>query len=167
MGDETTPEQPAPPKDELGDAGKRAIAAEREARKKAEQAVSELNAELQQLKDKDKSDSEKLADRLAAAERRAAEAESTAARMEVAAAKGLSAAQARRLVGTTREELEADADELLSSFRPQGQDNTSGDRPPTPATRPTAPVSGGSDPTQAPEPSLSDLREMVAKIPRT
>ena len=41
-------------------------------------------------------------------------------RAEVAHEKGLTAGQARRLVGTTREELTKDADELLKEFKPPG-----------------------------------------------
>ncbi len=167
MADDPTPDpQPPTPGADLGDAGKRAIQAERDARKKAEQSAADLAAELQAIKDKDKSDSEKLAERLAAAERRAADAETQAARMEVAAEKGLTAAQARRLVGSTREELEADADDLLATFQPAGQEDPPGERP-TPTPRPTPTVRGGGDPTQEPDPTPSDIREIVSKIPRS
>lgn len=40
-------------------------------------------------------------------------------RLAVALEKGLTATQAKRLVGTTREELEADADQLLADLGPQ------------------------------------------------
>ncbi len=43
-------------------------------------------------------------------------AELRAARLEVALEKGLTLTQAKRLVGNTREELEADADELLADL---------------------------------------------------
>jgi hypothetical protein len=66
--------------------------------------------------DSSKSDLQKLADRVTAAEKRAADAEAKQLRAEVAQTKGLSAAQAKRLTGTSREELEADADELLEAF---------------------------------------------------
>lgn len=51
------------------------------------------------------------------AEQRASEAEMRALRLEVASERGLNPAQAKRLLGSTREELEADADELLASFK--------------------------------------------------
>lgn len=62
-------------------------------------------------------EAEKTAKRIAEAERKTAEAEARLMRQEVAAAKGLTAEQAKRLVGTTREELESDADELLTAFK--------------------------------------------------
>ena len=60
-----------------------------------------------------------LEDRVAEIERQAKESEERAMRAEVANAKGLTATQAKRLVGTTREELEADADELLKDIGAQ------------------------------------------------
>jgi hypothetical protein len=54
-----------------------------------------------------------LEDRVAEIERQAKASEERALRAEVANAKGLTADQAKRLIGTTREELEADADEFL------------------------------------------------------
>jgi hypothetical protein len=44
------------------------------------------------------------------------DAELRATRLEVAHNKGLTPAQAKRLVGSTRDELEADADEILKDF---------------------------------------------------
>lgn len=71
---------------------------------------------LKELEDEGKSDLERLQAQLAEATTRADKAEAKSLRLEVAAAKGLTPAQAKRLVGATAEELEADADELLSSF---------------------------------------------------
>lgn len=73
-----------------------------------------------------------LQDRIDAMERKTAEAEVRALRAEVAQAKGLTAAQARRLQGSTREELEADADDLLASF-PAGQPTGAGTPRPDPS----------------------------------
>ncbi|MEV6684455.1 hypothetical protein AB0N28_03770 [Streptomyces sp. NPDC051130] len=64
-----------------------------------------------------------------AARAEAAQATATALRLEVATAKGLTARQAERLRGATREELEADADDLLTTFgtpAPQGSAGRSG-----------------------------------------
>jgi hypothetical protein len=55
-------------------------------------------------------------DRVAEVERKAQESEARALRAEVANAKGLTASQAKRLIGSTKEELEADAEELLKDF---------------------------------------------------
>lgn len=128
-----TPPAPAPAPADLGDAGKKALDEERAARREAEKQRKDLEARLKeleplaakakQLEDSKKSETEKLGEKLTAAEKRAVEAEQRALRLEVAAAKGLTQVQAKRLVGTTKEELEADADELLTSF---GGGETSG-----------------------------------------
>lgn len=103
----------------LGDAGKRAIAAEREARRKAEADLKTARDELAQVKadqDSSKSEIQKVLDKVDALTKRAEEAERKALVAEVAQAKGLTASQAKRLQGSTREELEADAEELLEAF---------------------------------------------------
>ena len=46
-----------------------------------------------------------------------------ALRLQVALDKGLTSLQAKRLVGTTQEELEADADELLKAWGPAATDD--------------------------------------------
>ena len=60
-----------------------------------------------------------LEERVAEIERQARESEERAMRAEIANAKGLTPSQAKRLVGSTREELEADADELLADIGAQ------------------------------------------------
>jgi hypothetical protein len=60
-----------------------------------------------------------LEERVADIERQAKESDARAVRAEVANAKGLTPNQAKRLVGATREELEADADELLKDIGAQ------------------------------------------------
>ena len=60
-----------------------------------------------------------LEERVAEIERRASESELRAMRAEIANDKGLTPTQAKRLVGATREELEADADELLADLGAQ------------------------------------------------
>ena len=64
-----------------------------------------------------------LEDRVAEIERTAKESEERALRAEVANAKGLTPSQAKRLVGSTREELEADADELVKDIGAQRKNN--------------------------------------------
>ena len=90
---------------------------------------SEENAtaadELKALKESKQTDEEKLATKLADLEKRANEADHRALRAEIAQAKGLTAAQAKRLQGTNKEELEADADDLLESF-PAAKEGTNG-----------------------------------------
>lgn len=104
--------EPKPDGDQLGDAGKRALEAERAQRKAAEKELARYRKAEAEKAEADKTEAEKRA----AAEQRAAEAELRATRLEVAHAKGLTPAQAKRLVGTTKEELEADADEILRDF---------------------------------------------------
>lgn len=57
-----------------------------------------------------------LEERVAGLEAAANASEQRALRAEIANAKGLTPTQAKRLVGETREELEADADELLADI---------------------------------------------------
>ncbi|WP_327712365.1 hypothetical protein OG912_32095 [Streptomyces sp. NBC_00464] len=82
-------------------------------------------AELATRKAADLTDAERLqAEKDAAetarltAERERDEARADALRITVAAEKGLTPVQAKRLQGSTKEELEADADDLLSHFAP-------------------------------------------------
>ncbi|MCX4470461.1 hypothetical protein OOK41_09095 [Micromonospora sp. NBC_01655] len=127
MNDSTTsPEQTAEGEveeqvgaDQLGDAGKQAIdrmKAERNEERKARRTLEAKLAEYEKA-EQAKADADKTeAERRAAAEQRAEQAELRALRLEVAAEKGLTPAQAKRLVGATREELEADADEIREAF---------------------------------------------------
>lgn len=122
-------DDPTPPADDKGDEGKTftqadldRIVAERLTREKSKYAdYDELKAKASKLDEQEaanKSDIEKATAAATEAAKRAEEAELRALRLEVAGDKGLSPSQAKRLVGTTREELEADADELLADFPP-------------------------------------------------
>lgn len=90
-------------------------AREQEARAKANATAAQR---LEEIENASKTEQQRAAEALTAAERRASEAEAAALRLEVAADKGLTPAQAKRLVGSTREELEADAEDLLTNFKP-------------------------------------------------
>lgn len=94
-----------------------------------------LLAKARELEEAQKTAEQRATEALTAAERRAVEAEAKLMRAEVAAEKGLTAAQAKRLVGTTREELLADADEFLA-LMPAAPAATS--RTPVEALRPGA-----------------------------
>lgn len=72
---------------------------------------------LAQIEEANKTETEKATERLAAAEKRAAELEIKAARAEVAAAKGV---PSDLLTGTTRAELETAADALIAFRGEQG-----------------------------------------------
>jgi hypothetical protein len=100
----------------LGEAGKKAIDRMKAERNAAKSELAEALKKLKEYEDKDKSDLERAQESAAAAQKRAEAAEQNLLRQEVAATKGLTAAQARRLVGTTREELEADADDIRAAF---------------------------------------------------
>lgn len=142
-GDPPAPAEPPAPSDDLGDAGKKALASERAARKAAEAELAKYRKAEQEKADADKSEAEKRA----AAETRAEQAELRVLRLEVGADKGLTPKQAARLVGTTREELAADADELITTFgaaakepakpAPPKPDPSQGAKTPT-TTRPTS-----------------------------
>lgn len=115
-------------------------------------------------------------DRVAALERKIADAEAKSMRLEIAAAKGLSPTMARRLMGSTREELEADADALKAEFKPAENGNGSGGNgtggeaakgsggTPANRARPREDLRSGSAP-QA-EPEENDPSKLAAQIPR-
>lgn len=121
---------------------------------------------LKEIEDRDKSEVDRLKDQLAEAQARAEKAETALARTEVAFEKGLTPAQAKRLTGATREELEADADDLLSILKPSNETEppSGGGKPSPVSNRPTPALRGGGDPTTEPEP---DMRQVVADIPRS
>ena len=169
MADETPPAGGTPPVDDFDDDEFDAERAKAKIAKTNQEAKS-LRARLKELEplakqaqeaaDARKTAEERAAERITAAEARAAEAETRALRLEVAAAKGLTPNQARRLAGTTREELEADADDLLATF------------PAAPAQEATAPngrpkerMRPGAVPSASPAGvSMSDLIRQAAGV---
>ncbi len=107
----------------LSDAGKKALTEERKARTAAERQakasqrqLDDLSKRLKEYEDRDKSELDKLSERATTAEQRATTAESKLLRFEVATEKKLPPGWAARLHGSTREELEADADALLEQL---------------------------------------------------
>lgn len=164
MADDITPaDEPATDSgdqsdDTLGDAGKKALDAERKARREAEQRLKDVEAQLKELSDKDKSEVEKLREAVTALTKERDDSAAKVLRFEVASEKGLTPAQAKRLVGVTKEELEADADEILEAFPA----SSSGATPP-PSRRPAADLKGGSDPTE--EPVETDPRKLAESVP--
>lgn len=111
---------------------------------------AEAARRLEEIENASKTEQQRAAEALQAAERRATEAEAARMRLEVAAEKGLTPAQAKRLVGSTREELESDADDLLENFKPSSGD-TETQQPKTAldldlGTRGTATTTGAGDP---------------------
>ncbi|MFC4146606.1 hypothetical protein ACFO0M_10095 [Micromonospora mangrovi] len=143
----TTPPPAGDPTDKpLGPGGEKALREEREARKALEKQLGEL-APLKQLAEllgskptgNAPTELEQLTERLTKHEEELNSERTARWRAEIAAAKGLTLQQAARLQGSTREELEADAAELLTLFpaAPAGPRNPAPD--PSQGSRGTAP----------------------------
>jgi hypothetical protein len=150
-----------------------ALAKERTDRRRFEGEAKKNAGAAQRLaeaEDADKSELQRANDKAAAAEARAKAAEIRSARLEVAAAKGLSPTLAARLMGETREDLEADADELMAQLKPSGngtdkqRDGTSGSGTTSARERPRESLRSGTAP-QA-EPEDNDPTKLAAMIPR-
>lgn len=124
------------------------------------QEVERLRAELKRHEDSQKTDAQKLEERATTAEQTAAAATREAARLRVALRKNLTEAQARRLVGDTEEELEADADELLASFK-QDDDGAEPQRRPRERLRPGAVRRSSDD-----DDDENDPAKLAALVPR-
>lgn len=151
LEDDQEPEVPEPPAedeaeapDELGDAGKRALDRERQARRDAEKRLKEAEDRLKAASDAEKSELEKLNDNLTDARSKAEATSAQLMRLEVAleaAPEGMPIAKvrslAKRLTGDTREDLLADAEELFSEF--------GSGRPPEGGPKPKP--KGGNNPT--------------------
>ena len=120
--------------------------------KKANEEAKNLRLKLKEFEDRDKTEAERISERLAAAEQRALDAD----RLEIALDKGLTKGQAKRLVGSTREELEADADELLADL---GVDD---DKPST-SRRPKERLKPGASNDAEPQKSPQELAAEVVK----
>ncbi|MFC8531929.1 hypothetical protein [Nocardia sp. NPDC057227] len=114
-------------------------------------------AEYEKLEDAKKSTEQRLNDQLNAANSKLAALELNQLRREIADAKGLPAKFAKRLTGTTREELEADADDLLDTI-------PTPDPPVVLSQKPRENLRGGGRPDE--EPEETDPYKLAAKIPR-
>jgi hypothetical protein len=114
-----TPESPAPPDtdaktDPMAEVEKwRALARKHEAEAKRN---AEAAAKLKQLEDAQKSEIEKMREAAETAKREAETARVEAMKWRVAAKLGIPAQIAARLHGSTEDELEADAKELMAAF---------------------------------------------------
>jgi hypothetical protein len=92
----------------------KAMSRKNEAEAKSLRPAAQKLAELEEAQ---KSELDKATARAEAAEKKALETELAALRASVALEKGLTPSQAKRLVGASREDLEADADELLVDLK--------------------------------------------------
>lgn len=107
-----TPE--APETTDLGDAGKKAIQSEREARKVADKRADDLAAELKAIKDAQLSDVERAKQSAAESAQELAALREEATRKTVALDKGVPADLVQFLTGSTEEEMAAKADILIA-----------------------------------------------------
>lgn len=139
-----------------------------------------LQKELDELKSKsdgEKSDVDKLKERLDKAETDLQKTQLDALRLRIASRKGLSEAQAKRLQGTTEEELEEDADDILEHFKPAGKsgegdddaddDRARGrgnDRQQNNRERPREALKPGAKPGEKPE--ENDPEKLAELVPR-
>lgn len=141
--------------------------------RKHESTAKQNAAAAQKLKeheDAQKTKEQQAADKAAEAERRASSAEQAALRLEVAldkAPEGMSIAQvrklAKRLAGTSREEMESDAEELFADFKPANNDDDT-DRGNGSRRRPREKLRPGAAPDA--DPDETDPAKLAAKVPR-
>jgi beta-glucosidase-like glycosyl hydrolase len=150
----TEPEAVEPEAPDLGDAGKKAIEAEREARKAAEKAAREAKktadaalARVKEFEDRDKTETQKAAERIAELEKALADKETALAlkdqdilRRDVAKDKKV---PVKFVIGSTREEMEAAAEEFL-----QESQQASSERKPLGALRSGASATNSADPKE-------------------
>lgn len=129
--------------------------------------------------DKSKTQLDKVSEQLAALTTRAEKAEAATLRAKVIADKKVPPSLAKRLQGTTEEELTADADELLADWKAAGgktaddggeQDGDEGKgappaRPAARTGRPREDLRSGA-PTTAREPEETNPLKLAALIPR-
>lgn len=83
---------------------------------KANKEAETLRLKLKEFEDRDKTDAQRIQEERDALKSELENLSLQSLRREVADEKGLTLAQAKRLVGITREEIEADADDLLATF---------------------------------------------------
>lgn len=122
----------------LGDPGKAAIVRERHAAAEAQRLLAEAQAKVQAFEDANKTQEQRDTEARAALERSSAENAAKALRYEVAAEKGIPLSASSRLVGSSREEIAADADRFIADFpnllvaapRTPAPDPGQGPRPP-------------------------------------
>lgn len=133
-----------------------------------------LAAKAKELEDASKSDIERATSEAQQHLARADKAEGELLRLRVAIRKGLTETQAKRLVGSTEDELEADADDLMASFQPRKADPEP-DLDPEPAEaparadqrrRPTERLRPGAVPDADTEPEETDPRALAALVKR-
>lgn len=126
----------------------------------------ELSGRLKAHEDANKTELEREQEARTSAEQRATAAESASLRLEVAldkAPEGMGIAQvrklAKRLTGSTKEELEADAEELFADFVPNGDDGDQGSQ-----RRPKERLRSGAAPSASDDDEETDPAKLAAKV---
>lgn len=155
----------------LGDAGKRALDAMKRERNNARKELNDLKAQLKKYQDKDKTETERLAEAREEATTRAAKAEESFRALSIAMDRAPAHATlkhvrmvAKRIRGESEDELETDADELFEMLVPAPKEKDE----PTPrkvAGKPRERLRGGGDPEE--EPEESDPRKLADMIRRS
>jgi len=112
---EGTPTEGAKPEaDELGEAGKKAIAAERQARKAAEKSAAELAERLKAIEDRDKTEAQRQQEQLESAKAELEALTTAKTRAEVAAEKAIPTSLLAGPASNSAEDIAAFADALLA-----------------------------------------------------
>lgn len=100
---------------DLGDAGKKALAVEREARKAAEKSAAEYAAKVKAFEDAQKTEAERAAEALATAQKDAEAAKTEALRWRIAAKHGISDEDAQTfLTGSDEDTITRQAERLAA-----------------------------------------------------
>lgn len=146
------------PVDDASHEDSKVAKANREARnlRKRLKELEPLAQRARELEESQKTETQRASDAQKAAEKERDDANQELMRLRVAISKGLTTAQAKRLIGSTEEELEEDADELLASFK------STSSAPPT--AKPKESLRGGGDPTE--EPEETDPAKLAALVRR-
>lgn len=108
----------------LSDAGKKALDAERKARRDAERRASAAEKKAQEFEERDLTEQQKLEKRAQDAEAEVGPTKVENLRLRVALDKKLPAELVDRLKGNTKEEIETDAEELLKLVKANGSTTT-------------------------------------------
>lgn len=116
--DEST-EAPEQNDSALGPAGEKALEAFKKRARQAEAEAKELAEKVKEYQDRDLSEQERLAKAAEEAKAEAARVEAENLRLKVALEKDLPSELIDRLKGESTEELEADADHLLTLVKPK------------------------------------------------
>lgn len=122
---------------------------------KANEEAKQARLKVKEYEDRDKTDQERASEKLSDLEKNLTTAQADAVRFEIALEKGLTKSQARRLVGTTRDDLEADAEELVADL---GLD-VEGGTPPT--RRPKERLKPGASNTDDPDPDPDEIANKI------